>query len=395
MMIEKCRRGYDLNTHVLFDDLSWLAPEKRGNESIGIDDSLDHNRPRIGRSSGAPMKPEIVQPAPSGLYCPAGDFYIDPRWPVDRAVITHAHADHARPGSRAYFCAAPCRRLLRERLGPGACIEALAYGEVRAIGAARLCLHPAGHVLGSARVKIVVGGRTAVVSGDFKTDLDPTCAPLEPLRCDELISESTFGLPIFRWPPPEQVMAEINRWWAENAARGRPSVLLAYALGKAQRILAGLDPAIGPILVHGAVEKINRVYRTEGVALPETVPFSEAGDRRLRRSAMIIAPPSALRSAWMRPLAGAATAFASGWMLLRRHRLRQAVDRGFVLSDHSDWNGLMATIAASGAEIIGITHGYETETVRWLTGRGYCARALSTPDGHPVAADVVSEAGGG
>ncbi len=325
------------------------------------------------------MKPEIVQPAPSGLYCPDGDFYIDPRWPVDRAVITHAHADHARPGSRAYLCAAPCRRLLRERLGPEACIEALAYGEVRTVGAARLSLHPAGHILGSARVKIVVGGRTAVVSGDFKTELDPTCAPLEPLRCDELVSESTFGLPIFRWPPPAQVMVEINRWWAENAVRGRPSVLLAYALGKAQRILAGLDPAIGPILVHGAAEKINRVYRTEGVALPETIPFSEAMNARLR-SAMIIAPPSALRSAWFRPLAGAATAFASGWMLLRRHRLRRAVDRGFVLSDHADWDGLLAAIAASGAESIGITHGYEAEMVHWLTERGYRARTLTMPE---------------
>jgi putative mRNA 3-end processing factor len=319
----------------------------------------------------------MIQATPNGLFCQAGDFYIDPRWPVDRAVITHAHADHARPGCHAYLCAAPCRWLLRERLGPEARIETLAYGETRAIGGARLSLHPAGHILGSARVRIVAGGRTAVVSGDYKTDRDPTCAPLETLRCDELVSESTFGLPLFRWPSPDQVMAEINAWWAENAARGRPSVLFAYALGKAQRILASLDPAIGPILVHGAVEKINRVYQTEGVALPETIPFSETGDKRLRRSAMVIAPPSALRTAWMRPLEGAVTAFASGWMLLRRHRLRRGVDRGFVLSDHADWNGLMATIAASGAENIGLIHGYETEMARWLTEQGYRARALT------------------
>lgn len=326
-----------------------------------------------------PQAAKMIQPTPNGLYCEAGDFYIDPRWPVDRAVITHAHADHARPGSRTYLCAAPCRRLLRERLGPGARIEPLAYGEVRAIGAANLSLHSAGHILGSARARIVVDGRTAVVSGDYKTDRDPTCAPLETLHCDELVSESTFGLPLFRWPPPAQVMAEINGWWAENAARGRPSVLFAYALGKAQRILAGLDAAIGPILVHGAVEKINRIYRAEGVVLPETIPFSAAGDKRGRRSALVIAPPSALHSTWMRPLAGAVTAFASGWMLLRCHRLRRGVDRGFVLSDHADWDGLLATIAASGAERIGVIHGYETEMARWLTEQGYRARALTAP----------------
>lgn len=324
-----------------------------------------------------PQAAKMIQPTPNGLYCPAGDFYIDPRWPVDRAVITHAHADHARPGSRGYLCAAPCRRLLRERLGPEARIESLAYGEVRTIGTGRLSLHPAGHILGSARVRIVVDGVTTVVSGDYKTDLDPTCAPLETLHCHELISESTFGLPLFRWPPPAQVMAEINGWWAENAARGQTSVLLAYALGKAQRILAGLDAAIGPILVHGAVEKINEIYRTEGVRLPETIPFSAAGDKSRRRGAIIIAPPSALHSTWMRPLAGAVTAFVSGWMLLRHHRLRRGVDRGFVLSDHADWNGLMATIAASGAERIGLVHGYETEMARWLTEQGYRARVLT------------------
>jgi putative mRNA 3-end processing factor len=327
-----------------------------------------------------PQVAKMIQPTPNGLYCEAGDFYIDPCWPVDRAVITHAHADHARPGSRIYLCAAPCRRLLRERLGPGVPIEPLAYGEVRAIGAANLSLHPAGHILGSARARIVVDGRTAVVSGDYKTDRDPTCAPLETLHCDELVSESTFGLPLFRWPPPAHVMSEINGWWAENAARGRPSVLFAYALGKAQRILAGLDAAIGPILVHGAVEKINQIYRTEGVRLPETIPFSAAGDKRRRRSALVIASPSALHSTWMRPLAGAVTAFASGWMLLRRHRLRRAVDRGFVLSDHADWDGLLATIAASGAESIGVIHGYETEMARWLTEQGYRARALTASE---------------
>ena len=298
---------------------------------------------------------EILDLTSSGLYCSKGDFYIDPRRPVKRAVITHAHADHARWGSQSYLCAQDGKALLQARLGQEANIETLVYGEVLTVNSVKISLHPAGHILGSAQVKIDQDGHVCVVSGDYKTDQDPTCLPLETLRCHTFISECTFGLPVFRWPPPEQVSREINAWWQTNRNQGRTSILFAYALGKAQRILAGLDRSIGPVLTHGAVEKINQCYRQLGVALP-----------------------SADNPAWMRRFPERSRAFASGWMRIRGNRRRRSVDRGFVLSDHSDWEGLVNTIAASGAERIMLTHGYATEMVRWLQEKGCDAEAIPT-----------------
>ncbi len=321
------------------------------------------------------MKGVLVMTA-SGLYCPAGDFYIDPLRPVERAVITHAHADHARAGSATYLCAREGLALLQARLGPDARIEALAYGEKTTRNGVALSLHPAGHIRGSAQVRIAHKGLVTVVSGDYKTVADPTCTPLAPQRCHAFISESTFGLPIFRWPPADAVMAAINAWWQENREEGRTSILFAYALGKAQRILSGLDPTIGPILTHGAVEKINRIYRRAGVVLPPTQYVGDIQDRKLLRGALVIAPPSADHPAWMRRFPQRSRAFASGWMHIRGHRRRRAVDRGFIISDHSDWEGLIATVAASGAETIGVTHGYSAEMVRWLQEQGYDAEAV-------------------
>ena len=318
---------------------------------------------------------------PSGLYCREADIYIDPWRPVKRAVITHAHADHARVGSRFYLCAREGQGLLRYRLGNQADIQPLEYGDTLTINSARITLHPAGHILGSAQVNIDIGGRNCVITGDFKTDPDPTCAPMEPLRCDELVCESTFGLPVFRWPAPEQVFGEINRWWRTNQKRGRTSLLFAYALGKAQRILAGVDASIGPILTHGAVEKINHRYRSAGIDLPETRYIGDVDDRKLFSEALVIAPPSADNPVWMRRFPNRSRAFASGWMRIRGNRRRRAVDRGFVLSDHSDWDGLISTIAASGAERIGLTHGYAAEMARYLTEKGHRAEVVSTDFG--------------
>jgi putative mRNA 3-end processing factor len=312
----------------------------------------------------------ILQATPDGLYCPPGDFHIDPRRPVARAVITHAHADHARAGSRKYLCAHEGRAILQARLGTDARIDTLSYAETLHLNGVALSLHPAGHIRGSAQVKIVHRGHITVVSGDYKTHSDPTCTPLEPLRCHTFISESTFGLPIFKWPPVEEVMAAINAWWRANRDQDRTSILFAYALGKAQRILAGLDASIGPILTHGAVEKINRIYRGEGVRLPETCYIGDGEDRALRRKALVIAPPSADNPAWMRRFPHRSRAFASGWMRIRGNRRRRSVDRGFVFSDHGDWEALVGTIEASGAEAIGITHGYAAEMVRWLNEQG-------------------------
>jgi putative mRNA 3-end processing factor len=297
---------------------------------------------------------------------------------VKRAVITHAHADHARRGSKVYLCAHEGKPLLQARLGPEADIKTLKYGEVLAVNSVKLSLHPAGHILGSAQAKIDKGGNILVVSGDYKTERDPTCEPLEPLRCHTFISECTFGLPIFRWPQPEQVIDEINAWWWSNRKRKRTSILFAYALGKAQRILAGLDRAIGPILTHGAVEKINRCYRDGGVTLPETRYIGDLEEKDLLAGALVIAPPSADNPLWMRRFPNRSRAFASGWMRIRGNRRRRSVDRGFVLSDHSDWDGLVKTITASGAEKIMMTHGNAAEMVRWLQEKGYDAEVIPT-----------------
>ena len=246
-----------------------------------------------------------------GLYCAAGDFFVDPWQPVARAVITHAHADHARPGSAAYLCAAPGAGILRARLGPDAAIETLAYGEATTINGVAVSLHPAGHILGSAQVRLAHGGEVWVVSGDYKTDPDPTCAPFASVPCHTFITEATFGLPIYRWPAQAEVFAGVNDWWRANQATGRASVLFAYALGKAQRVMAGIDPAIGPIYVHGAVARLNAAYRAAGVALPDWAYVGDAPPKTDWTRALIIAPTSAQGTPWLRRFGEQSAAFAS------------------------------------------------------------------------------------
>ncbi|WP_242468403.1 ligase-associated DNA damage response exonuclease [Burkholderia plantarii] len=325
---------------------------------------------------------DLIIARPEGLYCPPGGFHIDPWRPVERAVITHAHADHARAGHARYLAAQPGLGVLRSRL-PGIEVQGLAYGERIEINGVRVSLHPAGHVLGSAQVRIEHGGRVWVASGDYKVEPDPTCAPFEPVRCDTFITESTFGLPIYRWEPAPAIFAGIDAWWRHNAAQARASVLFCYAFGKAQRVLAGIDRGIGPIFCHGAVEPLNRAYREAGVDLPATRLVSEiaARDKAAFRGALIIAPPSAQGSTWLRRFGDYSDAFASGWMRLRGTRRRRGVDRGFVLSDHADWPGLQQAIGASGAGRVIVTHGQIEPMVRWLTEQGLDAGAFATEYG--------------
>jgi putative mRNA 3-end processing factor len=329
---------------------------------------------------------DLVVLRPQGLYCPPGDFYIDPWRPVDRAVITHAHGDHARVGHRHYLAAAPGAGVLRARLGDIA-LDTLAYGESIEHHGVRLSFHPAGHVLGSAQVRLEHAGRVWVASGDYKfmqstdDEVDPTCAPFEPVRCDVFITESTFGLPIYRWQPQRAIFADVDAWWRANAEAGRASVLFCYAFGKAQRVLAGVDASIGPIFCHGAVEPLNRAYREAGVSLPPTTLVSEVEERALFRGGLVLAPPSAAGSAWMKRFGDYSDAFASGWMQLRGARRRRALDRGFVLSDHADWPGLQAAIAATGAGRVIVTHGQVPVMVRWLCETGLDAEAFETQFG--------------
>ena len=315
-----------------------------------------------------------------GIRCEAGGFFIDPWRPVDRALITHAHADHARPGHGRYLCTEGTAPVLRHRLGDVA-VETVRYGEELRIGDARVSFHPAGHVPGSAQIRVEVAGEVWVVSGDYKTVPDGLSEPFEPLRAHVFVSECTFGLPVFRWAPQAEVACEINRWWAGCAAEGRTAMLGAYALGKAQRLLAMLDPAIGPVLTHGAVEGVTAVLRESGLALPETVPVTPDLDPKDVPGALVLAPPSALGSAWARRFGPVSTGMASGWMRLRGVRRRRGMDRGFVLSDHADWEGLLWAIRGTGAETVYVTHGYTEIFARWLSAEGLDARIVPTAFG--------------
>ncbi|MCC7054815.1 MAG: ligase-associated DNA damage response exonuclease [Gemmatimonadaceae bacterium] len=313
----------------------------------------------------------------SGLYCDAGDFFIDPWRPVPRAIVTHAHGDHLTWGCGSYLVSAPGVGVTRERLGQWQDrVEGIPFGETRTINGVRVSLHPAGHILGSAQVRLERGGEVWVASGDYQVDPDPTCDAWEPVRCHTFITESTFGLPIYRWPAPREVFAAIDAWWRANAAEGRSSLLFGYGLGKAQRLLAGIDPSIGPILVHGAVDRMTQLYREAGVAMPDTRYATTA--RGESAGALVVAPPSADGSTWARKFGAQSTAFASGWMLVRGARRRRSVDRGFTLSDHVDWPQLLAAIAATGAARVLVTHGFTGPVVRWLREHGLSADVLAT-----------------
>ncbi len=335
-------------------------------------------------ASVPPEGPDLVVQRPEGLYCPAGDFFIDPWRPVQRAVITHAHADHARVGHAHYLASARGAGLLRSRLGDVS-LQSLAWGEAVHLNGVRVSLHPAGHVLGSSQVRIEHRGRVWVASGDYFVsgagDHNPSCDAFEPLRCDCFITESTFGLPIYRWRPQAELFAEVNAWWQHNADAGRASLLLAYSLGKAQRVLCGIDASIGPIVVHGAVDALNTVYRAEGVPLPPTQTVQDGAPRDAWKRALVVAPPSVHGSAWARRFGDFGDAFASGWMQLRGARRRRGVDRGFVISDHADWPGLQQAIGATGATRVIVTHGYEAVMVRWLGEQGLQAGAFKTEFG--------------
>lgn len=263
-------------------------------------------------------------------------------------------------------------------MGPAAIIDSVAYGETVEYRGVKVSLHPAGHVLGSSQIRVEHAGEVWVVSGDYKVTPDATCQPFESIRCDTFVTECTFGLPIYRWRPEQEIVAEINHWWQANRADGRASVIFAYALGKAQRIIAGLDASIGRIYCHGAVERVNNDYRSTGITLPDTQYAGRAETKRDWAGSIVVAPPSAIASPWLRKFGAAATAFASGWMRIRGARRRRSVDRGFVLSDHADWQGLTSAIAATGAQRVLATHGRTTAMVRWLRERGVNAAPLST-----------------
>ena len=320
--------------------------------------------------------PPLLGITADGLYCAAGGFHIDPWRRVDRALITHAHSDHARAGSRGYLVPPTGAEVLRARLGQNIAVQALPFGETLRINDVTVSFHPAGHILGSAQIRVEHRGEIWVVSGDYKTERDAACESFEPVRCHTFITESTFALPHFKWEPQAIVFAEINDWWRANQVAGRASVVFAYALGKSQRLLAGVDPAIGPIFVHADARRFVPIYRAAGIDLPESQLVTDKDFTAQRGRALVIAPSSSADSPWLRRFAPFSTAFASGWMHPSSPGRRGGVDRGFVLSDHADWEGITATIRATGASRVLVTHGYTGELVRWLKLNGWDAAPL-------------------
>jgi len=323
-----------------------------------------------------------------GLYCPDGDFFIDPWQAVDRALITHAHGDHARPGSAAYLCTPGTAALLRRRLGADTVIETVEYRTGRRIGDVSVSFHPAGHVLGSAQIRIEGPDGVWVVAGDYKRAADPTCAPFEPVRCDTFITESTFGLPIYRWDDTAVVMRDIMGWWNGNREAGKTSVIFCYTLGKAQRLLAELAALTDhTVFVHGMMLGMIEAYREAGVELPEVKPVIESKGRSRASfgGELVLAPLSARGTPWMRRLGTISDAFASGLMRVRGVRRQRAYDRGFVISDHADWPALLQTISETGAGRVLATHGHAEPLARHLAASGLESGIIRTAwEGEPT-----------
>lgn len=314
---------------------------------------------------------DLLRLTSKGLFCEKGDFYIDPMRPVPFALITHAHADHARWGHQRYLSTARTSALMKARLGTDARYEEISFGVPQQIGEVEVSFHPAGHVLGSAQIKLTDGKETWVVTGDYKMQNDRVATPYEIVPCDVLITECTFGLPVYQWKDQQEIMSEIDAWWAENVARGENSVVFAYSLGKAQRILANLEQLHGPVFCHGAVEKINQVHEDCGVELPKRAMLDSNQKKKQLEGGLIIAPPSTQNTTWLRRFRPLKTAMASGWMTLRGARRRRGSERGFILSDHLDWQELNRVIDLSGARRILFTHGYTSQCAQWFAEKGY------------------------
>ena len=319
----------------------------------------------------------LIESTDSGLYCKQAGVYIDPWKKVDKAIITHGHSDHSRPGHKAYACVHSSKAILKHRLGP-INVTSYAYGDSFSVNGVKFSFHPAGHIIGSAQIRVEYQGEVWVVTGDYKLDDDGISEAFEQLQCHSFITESTFGLPVYNWPDQHTVYNDINNWWSENAEAGQTSLLTAYSLGKAQRILHHLDIDIGPIYCHGAIANMNDALIEAGVKLPYYEKITTDLKPDDYKNALVLAPPAATGSAWMKRFKQVSIGVASGWMALRGARRRRGADRGFILSDHCDWKGLNQAIKATGAENIYPTHGYTEIFSKWLTSEGYNAQPIET-----------------
>jgi putative mRNA 3-end processing factor len=322
-------------------------------------------------------KKPLLEFTDKGIYCAQGKFYIDPWKPVDDAVITHAHADHAYFGNKHYLAHHFSKEVLLYRLGDIQ-LQTVGYGQKVMKNRVQISLHPAGHVIGSAQVRVEFQGEVWVVSGDYKVEDDGISTPFEPIRCHHFISECTFGMPVYQWKPQADIFAGINSWWRSNVEQGLSTVLIGYSLGKAQRILQNLDLSIGKVYTHGVIENTNEALRRNGIILNPTERITPLTSKEDVRKGIILAPPSSVGTPWMRRFQPYSFGYCSGWMAIRGAKRRRAADRGFVLSDHADWDGLISAIDATGCESVYLTHGYTATFTRYLNEIGYNAHEVHT-----------------
>lgn len=320
----------------------------------------------------------LLQFTDRGIYCSQADVFIDPWKPVKKALITHGHADHAYSGHQQYLCHALTAGIIRMRISPNLNIQETTYGAPIMINGVRFSFHPAGHVIGSSQIRVEFKGEVWVASGDYKAEDDGISAPIEIVPCHTFITECTFGLPVYDWKPQTEIFDGINEWWKTNAELNKPSIIYAYSLGKAQRLLHNVDGNIGRIYTHGAIENMNNLFRDSGINLKPSHKIEGLNVPEDIHKSLIIAPPATLNSSWTKKFKHAVHASASGWMTLRGARRRRGVDRGFIVSDHADWKGLNEVIKGTGAENIIATHGYQTTFVRWLNDQGYHAITQET-----------------
>ncbi len=319
----------------------------------------------------------LIEFTGSGIYCRQGDFYIDPWLPVKHAVITHGHGDHARTGMKNYLCHSHSAPVLRARLGEDINIQHLEYGESQFINGVKLSLHPAGHIFGSAQVRLEYLGKVVVISGDYKLEHDGISTPFELVKCHEFVTETTFGLPIYNWRPQDTLFGEMQNWIRRNREAGKTSVFIAYSLGKAQRLMKGLEGS-GNLFVHFSINRLNKAIETTGTRIAAASVWDPEADQKQLLGEIVILPPSLLNTNIIKKIPSAAKAICSGWMQVRGSRRWQAVDAGFALSDHAGWKDLLYTVKGTAAEKIYVTHGFTSVFSRYLNENGWSAEIVPT-----------------
>ena len=323
---------------------------------------------------------QLIKFTKKGIYCPQGKFYLDPWYPVDYAIISHGHADHARWGMKHYLCHNDSKAILRHRIGADIKVESIAYDEPININGVKVSFHPAGHVIGSAQIRLEHKGYIVVFTGDYKTQPDFITTPFETVKCHTFITESTFGLPIYHWKTEEELQQELQQWVYNNQRNNKTSVFFGYSLGKAQRLMSLLE-GVDNIYVHRAIHNLNEAIINSGIQLPETTLLTADFDKKKVQNKIIIMPPGLLGSRLLKRVPNAATALCSGWMQIRGNKRWQAVDAGFTVSDHADWNGLLSAVKATEAEQVYVTHGSQAVFSKYLNEIGIKADELKTEYG--------------